>query len=364
MILGNTPGTDAIIVTAYSGTNGSGALLGTESILACSASAWSGNFLGIETSNGSPIKSIGIDYSTNNDAGNPAVANLMFVPAAVAWSGTASTASWSSSANWTPSVTPAGGSTTIFPSISGKSTLAVSLSGAQSADGLAFSSTSTSYTISGTGTGSSLTLGSGSTLAAITCTGSIGNTVSACISLGNNLTANLAQSSTLTISGNISGTGSGTQALTETGSGTLVLSGSNSYAGGTTVSGGTLVLTSASALSSAGNLVVSDGGQVILNSNLASETPQTSEPSLSLLNSSEWSALAANASANAQLTAGLDSGAATISEPPAASSSLGMVMLNGGNAVSAVPEPGTMVLLVAGSLCGLAVWWKRRPAKR
>jgi hypothetical protein len=80
-MLGNTPGTDKIIVTAY---DSSGGLLGTASILACDASDWANNFLGVEcqSSNGTftPIKSIGIDYSTNNDAGNPTVANLMFSP--------------------------------------------------------------------------------------------------------------------------------------------------------------------------------------------------------------------------------------------------------------------------------------------
>ena len=72
---GQTPGTDAIVVTAYGAT---GNLLGTASILACNVSDWSDNFLGIAMSDGSLIKSIGIDYSTNNDAGSPAVADLTF----------------------------------------------------------------------------------------------------------------------------------------------------------------------------------------------------------------------------------------------------------------------------------------------
>jgi len=74
---GQTPGTDQIIVTAYGLT---GDLLGTASIDACDITNWNNNFLGIKTSDGSAIKSIGVDYSTNNNAGNPGIADLVFIP--------------------------------------------------------------------------------------------------------------------------------------------------------------------------------------------------------------------------------------------------------------------------------------------
>jgi autotransporter-associated beta strand protein len=61
---------------------------------------------------------------------------------------------------------------------------------------------------------------------------------------------------TLTVGGNISGAGFG---LTKQGPGTLVLSGSNSYNGGTTVANGILQLNSAGALPTSGNVIVSGG---------------------------------------------------------------------------------------------------------
>ena len=62
--------------------------------------------------------------------------------------------------------------------------------------------------------------------------------------------------STLTFSGVIGGTGS----LLKTGAGTLILSGSDSYTGGTHVVAGTLEVTSASALASGTQLTVGAGG--------------------------------------------------------------------------------------------------------
>ena len=57
--------------------------------------------------------------------------------------------------------------------------------------------------------------------------------------------------------------------LTKSGSGTLTLSSSNSYMGGTTVTGGTLIITNANALPPGGVLSITGSGTVILGSNLA-----------------------------------------------------------------------------------------------
>jgi len=82
-------------------------------------------------------------------------------------------------------------------------------------------------------------------------TGSITGNVTDNATLAYNL------SSATTYAGTISGTG----ALNQVGTGTTVLTGTNSYAGGTTISSGELIAASASALgSSAGNVTVASGG--------------------------------------------------------------------------------------------------------
>ena len=72
---------DEIVITAYSGANGTGTILGSESIQACTVSNWPNNFLGVE-SNGLPIGSINVDCQAAGVISNieVGVANLMFVP--------------------------------------------------------------------------------------------------------------------------------------------------------------------------------------------------------------------------------------------------------------------------------------------
>ena len=72
------------------------------------------------------------------------------------------------------------------------------------------------------------------------------------------------RSSCNTISGNISETG-GSQSLTLSDAGTLILSGTNSYSGGTHVSEGTMYITSSSAIQDGSNLTVGAGGTFIFN---------------------------------------------------------------------------------------------------
>ena len=66
---------------------------------------------------------------------------------------------------------------------------------------------------------------------------------------------------TATVSANIVGPNS----LTETGSGTLIVGGNNSYTGGTNVLGGTLIVSSASALPYGSSLTVGAGATLIFN---------------------------------------------------------------------------------------------------
>jgi fibronectin-binding autotransporter adhesin len=111
------------------------------------------------------------------------------------------------------------------------------------------------------------------------------------------------QDASSTFAGSIKNT-TGTVALDKIGTGTLVLSGTNGYAGGTVVTGGVLDVTSAAALLDGTSLSVGTG----------------------------LSAFPGGA----------------VSTP-----------LAGSAGVSAVPEPGTFVLMAAGALCGLA-WSIRR----
>jgi len=195
------------------------------------------------------------------------------------------------------------------------------------------------------------------------------------------LTVNPAAGAT-TFAGNIAESAAATHdllSLTLSGSGQLTLSGSNTYSGGTTVSGGTLEVTSAQALSSNSALAVSGGGRVVSNDSLTgialAAAGGDASPSLNLLGSSQWAALAAQArAAQAQpLTSSLDSGAAASGVSLASASPVSYMATLGGAPVlaqvgtgsavgglAAVPEPGTLALLLAGSLSGLGLWLKRR----
>ena len=78
------------------------------------------------------------------------------------------------------------------------------------------------------------------------------DTISAALALASNVTVVPAAGSQLTLSGGISGAGT----LTVDTQGTVVLTGTNSYTGGTTVSAGKLILTSSSAIAANSSLMV------------------------------------------------------------------------------------------------------------
>jgi fibronectin-binding autotransporter adhesin len=175
---------------------------------------------------------------------------------------------WSSNGNWTdtdgngaagaPCVSGYVGDTSTFGNVIGSNSALVTIDTAVAVSAITFSDIAGgSYTLRGSGT-NTLTLnnsgGTGSQI--LVLAGSHSITAPVEIADGN-LTVTESSGGRLVISGNISDD-NGTESLTLNGDGTggLVLSGTNTYGGGTVVEDGTLVVTSPAALLSGSNLVV------------------------------------------------------------------------------------------------------------
>ena len=148
-------------------------------------------------------------------------------------------------ANWTanggtPGITAGFANTdsASFGAILASGTGSVTLDGENpSLNAIAFNDSAASYVIAqGSGTGSITLDGNGGNANVTDLAGS--HTISAPIDLATSANVNVASGQQLTMSGTVSGPGG----LVNDGAGTTILSGSNGYSGGTTVSSGTLQL--------------------------------------------------------------------------------------------------------------------------
>jgi len=121
------------------------------------------------------------------------------------------------------------------------------------------------YTLAA-GTSGTLTLDNSGSAAQIAVTDA-SHAITAPLILADGLVVTPSSGATLAISGNISQTAA--SALTLDGPGALILSGSNSYTGGTTVEAGTLYVTNAVAIADGTSLTVGGGGVFVFDPSLA-----------------------------------------------------------------------------------------------
>ena len=157
--------------------------------------------------------------------------------------------------------------------------------------------------------------------------------------------------------GNISNGSSRTLALVVSGSGSLTLSGTDTYTGGTTISGGTLDITSAAALPSSGLITIGGGGRLVLGGGsgigalLAASAP---------IESGEGISLGAASQSQATVSLGDVGGASeTPQNTSGGAASWPQADPGGGGGANAVPEPGTLSLALA-AIIGLGLILRRR----
>jgi fibronectin-binding autotransporter adhesin len=161
--------------------------------------------------------------------------------------------SWTTPGNWTPSGVPSGGTVT-FPELGATSAITVNLDGPQSAGALVFSA-SEGYVLAA-GNSGTLTLSNSASITVLSGT----HTISAPVEIaGGGLDIAASNSSSLTISGNIADDGLRSLTLDGDGTGQLVLSGANTYGGATIVNAGTLVVDTSTALPDRSSLFVGQG---------------------------------------------------------------------------------------------------------
>ncbi len=197
--------------------------------------------------------------------------DLTVLPAtAVAWN-LATGGSWNVAGNWNPAIIPnTWYYTATFGNTIGSTTATVTLDSSPTVSGLTFSNTGTSsYILARSDTTSTLTLDNGVAPVALSNT-TASNTIAVPVVLNSNLVISGTTGKTLTISGPVSGAA----AMSFSG-GSLVLSGSNTYTGGTTLSAGQLNINNASALGtgpfslSAGTIGNTTGAAITVSTNNA-----------------------------------------------------------------------------------------------
>ena len=136
--------------------------------------------------------------------------------------------------------------------------------------------------------------------------------------------------------------------LTKSDGGLLVLAGTNTYTGGTEVSAGTLDFIGPAATPSEGILSVDPGGYVVLGGLVGASSPATD---------ADATETAADASGTVATTSPVAEAALLAKFEASKTATLGGAALLTGSAVTgaaAVPEPGTLVLLLAAA-AGLAI---------
>ena len=152
--------------------------------------------------------------------------------------------------------------------------------------------------------------------------------------------------------------------LVKLGANALILSGSDSYAGGTTVSGGTLEIAAADSLPSTGLIAISGGGVLVLGS--GGSIGALSGASEMLLPQATQTPLAGDAAASP-----IDVALSSSSDLPSASlagtgfSEQSPVTGVSSTAAAVVPEPSSWLLAATAAICGLG-WRVRRhcPGRR
>jgi autotransporter-associated beta strand protein len=185
---------------------------------------------------------------------------LSFTPTSVngQWA-TNGSGTWSGTANWSGGDVPGlPQSSAAFGAVLTSGTATVTLDRAVSLASLAFSASGgAGYVISPSGT-NTLTLTNAAGSATIINSGG-NHMIAAPMALGSNLSISTTAGSALTISGPISDSGGG-RSLSLSGKGELILSGSNTFGGGTDVMAGTLVVSSRAALPDGSSLSVGKVG--------------------------------------------------------------------------------------------------------
>jgi len=179
---------------------------------------------------------------------------LPALSAQTVWDGGGGDNRWATANNWNPNTVP-GAATNVRFDNSRIATLptTIELRGNRAANSLTFDTANPLSLINGTGS-RTLTLTSGAITRTAASSGSQSLDMTT-LALGANSTMDIAGTGALTISSRITGT---SRSLTKTGAGELILSGSNTYTGGTTLSDGTLTLTNAAALGT-GSLTLAGG---------------------------------------------------------------------------------------------------------
>jgi autotransporter-associated beta strand protein len=249
--------------------NGLGSLDGPSQTLPALYQLPAGDFHDITTGNNGFAAGPGYDLVTGRGTpvANLLVPDLVQAPTLRTWTGAGPDANWSDPANWSGGVAPNPGDTLVFGPGAGQ---------LASTDDFAAGTTFRSIRFTGAGytvSGNDLTLTQGISASDSTGANTLNDNVtlsgSAVLSAGGKSTS-LTLGGTLNYGGNtlriggsqgaitLAGSVSGSGGITDLDTGTLLLSGTNSYSGATTVNAGVLAVSGTSALGS-GTLVLNGG---------------------------------------------------------------------------------------------------------